>query len=155
MQCISDPDPKRFAFLRGYPMLMMRLLFVGYFVYITLLLLTPNPFQWVGSSQVLLSWLNALYPLAHSICFVVLTVFALLVCQPLHKAAICASLFFYAAATELIQTMIPPRTGEWQDWFQDIAGIIIGFMLFWLWIVGWNALRNNREEKCPEIAASN
>ena len=45
--------------------IILRLLFVGYFAYLTLLLLTPDPFRLVGSSTRFLHFLDLLYPLAH------------------------------------------------------------------------------------------
>jgi VanZ family protein len=129
----------------------LRLLFVGYFVYLTLLLLTPDPFRLVGSSPRFIHFLDKLYPLAHCISFSVLTVLALLACRPLSRRTVCLSLAGYAMATEMLQMLTPPRTAEWGDWFQDIAGIFLGLGVVWLLAIVWKATRKNKEEACPEI----
>jgi VanZ family protein len=128
-----------------------RLLFVGYFSYLTLLLLTPNPFRLVGSSTRFLHFLDLLSPLAHCISFTFLAALAMLAFRPLARWVICLSLMGYAAATELLQMLIPQRTAEWGDFFQDIAGIALGLGVAWVLAVGWKAMRKNKEEICPEI----
>ena len=139
--------------LNRLQMLLLRLLFGGYFAYLTVLLLAPEPYRWVGSSTSILYFLNLLYPFAHSISFAFLTVLALPAFRPLSRPAISVSLSGYAAITELLQKFLPPRTAEWQDWFQDLGGIAVGVLLTWMLATGWKAMRNVKEEACPEIAS--
>lgn len=36
----------------------------------------------------------------------------------------------YGGLIEILQeNFFPPRTGEWADWFTDIAGVLVGFFL--------------------------
>jgi VanZ family protein len=135
-----------------WPTFTMRLMFGGYFCYLTLLLLAPNPFPWVSSSPRVVHYLDLIYPIAHCISFTFLTVLALLAFRFLSPYEIGAGLMGYAASTELLQMLIPPRAAEWQDFFQDLGGIAIGFMVAWMLLSGWRWLRNFKEEPCPEIA---
>jgi hypothetical protein len=133
--------------------LMLRLSFGGYFIYLTLLLLTPNPFRLVPPSTGIVHLLYAIYPLAHGISFAFLTLFALLAFRALSLVAIGVGLSGYATVTELLQLFIPPRTAEWQDWFQDIGGITFAFLVIWILAIAWKTLRNVREEVIHEIVS--
>ena len=137
----SDQAPFEMSALANrFGLALMRFLFAGYFFYLTVLLLSPNPYIWVGSSDAN-SFLARLYPYAHLISFTLLTLFARFGCQPLPRWLICGSLIAYATATELLQRLIPPRTAEWRDWFQDLAGIAVGMAAAWMLARCWKAWR--------------
>jgi VanZ family protein len=125
-------------------------LFFGYFAYLTLLLLAPNPYRWVGSSPGRSYFLSLLYPFAHGISFALLTVFARLAFRALRRVLICVILSGYAAVTEFLQMFFPPRTAELQDFLQDIAGIAVGILSIWILTVGEKTPRNVPEEACSE-----
>jgi hypothetical protein len=144
------------AFLdHGVTTRLARLSFGGYLVYLTLLLLTPDPFRLVTSMPGAVYVLHLLYPLAHGISFAILTALALLAFRSLPQPALCIGLSSYASLTELLQMCIPPRTAEWQDWFQDIAGIAIVILAGWLAAALCRALRSVSEDGSPEITPLN
>jgi VanZ family protein len=130
--------------------LLLRLLFVGYFAYLNLLLLTPDPFRMVGSSQRFAHFLEALEPLAHGISFIVLTILALFAGRPLPRWTLLLGLVGYGALTEIMQKFVPHRTPEWKDWFQDILGVVIGFCIVWGLAKGWKAMRKPKNATCSE-----
>jgi VanZ family protein len=134
-------------------MTLIRLGFLAYFVYLTLLLLTPDPFRLVFGGTKVNHLLVQMYSIAHFICFTILTVFALLACRPWSVWITASLLVAYASGTELLQKLIPPRTAEWQDWFQDLGGIVFGIGIIWVLATVWNAWRGSQEEVCSEIAS--
>jgi VanZ family protein len=149
-------SPKAATFLdRFVTTPLVRLSFCGYFVYLTLLLLTPDPFRLVASTPGAVHVLQLLNPLAHGLSFAILTALALLAFRPLPQPAICIGLSGYASLTELLQMYIPPRTAEWQDWFQDIGGIALVILVGWLVATLWRALRNAEKNVSPEISPRN
>jgi VanZ family protein len=133
--------------------LAMRLVFLGYFSYLTLLLLIPNPFPWVSSSPKVIFYLDLIYPIAHCLSFTFLTCLALLAFRSFSAPVIVAGLMAYASATELAQMFAPPRCAEWLDWFQDMLGIALGVLVVWILMSGWRWLRGFGDESCPEIAS--
>ncbi|MCC6124897.1 MAG: VanZ family protein [Pirellulales bacterium] len=133
--------------------LALRFLFFGYFAYLTLLLLAPNPYRLVGSSAGILVFLSLLYPFAHGISFALLTVFALWAFRALPPVPICGGLSGYAAVTESLQMFIPPRTAEGLDFLQDLAGIAVGMLCSWMLAAGWKMLRKIKAEVCPEMTS--
>jgi VanZ family protein len=44
-----------------------------------------------------------------------------------------AALLAYGGAIELLQTRLPPRSGDWADWLADAAGIALGALLARAW----------------------
>jgi VanZ family protein len=151
MRKIQNTDT---LFMNRIQVLLMRLLFGGYFVYLTLLLLTPNPFRLVPSSSRITHLLELISPWAHSISFALLTVFALLAFRAFATSAIVLGLSAYATLTELLQRLIPFRTTEWHDWFQNLGGIVFGILMMWMFTTIWRVLGKAREETSPEVASS-
>jgi VanZ family protein len=134
--------------LYAVKILLLRLLFVGYFAYLNLLLLTPDPFRLVGSSRRFVHFLEVLEPLAHGISFTVLTILALFAGRPLPRWALILGLAGYGALTEILQNFVPHRTPEWKDWFQDLGGIAIGFCITWAFSKTWKAMRKPKSATC-------
>jgi VanZ family protein len=133
--------------------LAMRLVFLGYFAYLTLLLLVPNPFPWVSASPKVLFYLDLIYPIAHCLSFAFLTGLALLAFRSVSASLIVSGLMVYASATELAQMFCPPRCAEWLDWFQDILGIALGVLLVWALSSSWRWLRGIGGAAYPETSS--
>jgi VanZ family protein len=104
----------------------MRLACLAYVVFLSLLLLSPNPARVIGVSGELPWLLRTLMPYAHLLSFSVLAVLMLLARWPLPRWSIVLLLAAYGGATEIIQGFVPPRTPEWADWFQDVGGVAAG-----------------------------
>ena len=71
-------------------------------------------------------------PAAHLVSFLLLAVLALLPRWPLPRWGIALLLAIYGGMTEIIQGFVPPRTPEWEDWFQDLAGLALGVACCWV-----------------------
>jgi hypothetical protein len=110
----------------------MRLIFLGYFGYLTILLFSRNPMRWVEFPPNMASWVARLMPVAHLLSFLVLTILAAAAQWPLRWWALGAVLGGYAVATELLQGLTATRQTEWSDFFQNCAGIVIGLVASWL-----------------------
>jgi hypothetical protein len=110
---------------------LLRLVCVGYVVFLTLLLLTGAPSRLIGFEGDLPWALQALLPAAHAISFLVLAVLALTPRWPVPRWGIVLILAIYGGMTEIFQGFLPPRTPEWMDWFQDLGGIAAGTALCW------------------------
>jgi VanZ family protein len=153
MENLHPSPPDHPSITRRWGLWVLRIFFVAYFCYLTILLLSPNPYRWVGSSSSFAELLKMLYPIAHIISFSALSALALVAWHPLPRWGICAGLIVYAAATEVLQMLIPPRTAEWQDWFQDLGGIGVGLLLAWMLALGWKVFGPLPAEVAPEIAS--
>jgi VanZ family protein len=70
-------------------------------------------------------------PYSHLFSFSVLTVLALAAHAPAPRWVLIAGLIAYGAMTEGLQSLLPPRTAEWADWFQDVAGILAGVVCYY------------------------
>jgi len=121
----------------------MRLIFSAYSLYLTVLLLSPNPQNWIGVRDNIPDLIKMLLPFAHLVCFSVLSVLAFAACWPLPKWGILLSLAVYGAATEIIQAIMPYRRPEWSDLLQDLGGATIGFIFFLLLLLLVRTLRRN------------
>ena len=99
---------------------------LAYFAFLSLLLLSPDPAKVISVSGKLPPILHTLMPLAHLLSFSVLAAVVLLACRRVPRWIVVLALAMYGGATEIIQGFIPPRTPEWEDWFQDLGGIALG-----------------------------
>jgi hypothetical protein len=111
---------------------LMRLVCIGYLIFLTALLLTKNPLWLVGVRGDAPALLRFIIPVAHLLSFGVLAVLALMARWPMPRWGITVLLLLYAGMTEVAQSFLPPRTAEWGDWLQDLAGIAAGAVLCWI-----------------------
>jgi len=110
---------------------LMRIVCIGYAIFLTLLLLTADPARLIGMQAGLPRILQAMLPLAHAISFLVLAVLALMTRWPVPRWGILPILAIYGGMTEITQHFFPPRTPRWTDWFQDLIGIAAGAACCW------------------------
>jgi hypothetical protein len=110
---------------------LLRIVCIGYVVFLTLLLLTADPSRLIGVEGDLPWVLRELLPSAHAISFLVLAVLALTPRWAVPRWGIVLILAIYGGLTEILQGFLPPRTPEWMDWFQDLAGIAAGIAVCW------------------------
>lgn len=127
----------------------MRLAFFLYSIYLSILLFSQDPTHWVATSSNLPEFLKILMPLAHLLSFTVLSLLTFAACFPLPRWGILLSLVIYGGTTEIIQSLIPHRTPEWADWLQDLVGISIGFVGFWLVVFCVRLMRRNKSLEVP------
>jgi hypothetical protein len=123
---------------------LMRGVCIGYFVFLTLLLLTSDPSRLIFVHGPLPWLLQALLPVAHVVSFLVLAVLALTPRWPVPRWMVVAFLACYGGMTEIIQGFVPRRTPEWADWFQDLGGIVAGTALCWAVAAVFGLLMRNR-----------
>lgn len=109
----------------------LRVVCIGYIVFLTLLLLSPDPSLLIGAHGRLPWLLKMMLPAAHGVSFCLLAVLALTPQWPLSRWSVAGILAIYGGMTELIQGLTATRTPEWGDWFQDLAGIAAGAVLCW------------------------
>jgi len=119
----------------------MRIIFLGYLGYITLLLLSEDPLQWVGFPRQQLVWIDMFLLAAHFLCFFMLTLLALAAAWPMPWWGIGTGLGNYALVTELLQGLTTSRHPEWMDFFQDLGGIAVGLGFGWLVATAWRSFR--------------
>jgi VanZ family protein len=127
---------------------LMRIVCIGYVVFLTLLLLTSDPSRWIGAQGGLPRILEVMLPIAHAISFLVLAVLALMTRWPIPRWSIVLILAVYAGMTEIIQGRVPHRTPEWADWVQDLVGIALGAACCWgvaRLVAAFVAARRSRE----------
>jgi hypothetical protein len=110
---------------------LLRVVCIGYFVFLTLLLLTADPARVMGVHGDLPWALQTLLPAAHALSFLVLAVLALAPRWPVPRWGIVLILASYGGMTEITQSSVPHRTPEWMDWFQDLGGIVAGAACYW------------------------
>jgi hypothetical protein len=110
---------------------LLRFACLGYVLFLTLLLLSSNPSGLIGYCGGLPRFLRQIMPSAHLLSFSMLAVLALLPRWPVPRWCIVLMLAAYGGMTEIAQGFIPPRTPEWQDWFQDLGGLAIGAAFCW------------------------
>ena len=111
---------------------LLRIVCIGYVIFLTMLLLTADPSRLIGVEGDLPWELQDVLPTAHAISFLVLAVLALAPRWPVPRWGIVIILAIYGGMTEVLQALVPPRTPEWMDWFQDLGGIAAGTVLYWL-----------------------
>jgi len=127
----------------------MRITFLVYWIYLSILLLSRDPTLWIGSPGSVPALLKILMPIAHMLSFTVLSLLTFAACLPLPRWGILLFLAAYGGATEIIQGFIPPRTPDWADWFQDLGGIAVGFACFWLILFLLRMMRKNEKLEAP------
>jgi hypothetical protein len=110
---------------------LLRVVCIGYVVFLTLLLLSANPSRLLGIHGDLPRALRAVLPVAHVVSFWVLAMLALAPRWPVPRWGIVLILAVYGGMTEIIQGFMPSRTPEWMDWFQDLGGIVAGAAICW------------------------
>jgi VanZ family protein len=108
--------------------LITRLACAAYWLCLTTLLLVPDVRSLLGSSI-------SLVPTGvgvHFSAFVLLAFFVLASRLPLRQAPLAGLLIGYAVATELLQTLVPPRTAELKDFIEDVLGLAAGTAIWWV-----------------------
>jgi hypothetical protein len=135
---------------------LMRVVCLGYLLFLTLLLLVSDPMGMVSARGPMLAFLQHLMPMAHMLSFGVLAMLGLAARWPIPRWGIAVLLVFYAGMTEIAQSLLPPRTAELQDWLQDLAGIILGAVLCWIIALMVGALLKPkiREQGCSSLSVS-
>jgi VanZ family protein len=103
-----------------------------YLVVLTVLLLEADPFWWVPTHSGIPSFIGWAMPAAHLLSFWVLGVLMMTPRWGIPRWSVVLLLIGYAGATEVAQRFFPPRTPEWKDWFQDLAGIAVGMVSYWV-----------------------
>jgi hypothetical protein len=132
---------------------LMRAICLIYLIYLTALLLIADPRRLVVGHGDLPGFLRTLMPVAHLVSFWLLAVLALVARWPAPRWAITLLLIAYAGMTEVAQSMLPPRTAEWKDWIQDLAGIAIGAALCWIAAICLGVFRNTRRMAEERVAS--
>jgi VanZ family protein len=125
----------------------MRIAFILYTIYLSILLLSQDPTSWIGAPGDVPRFLAILMPIAHLLSFGVLSLLCFSALWPLPRWSILLFLILYGGMTEIIQGYTPYRHPEWADWLQDIGGIVIGLACFWLALFFVRMMQGN--EKCP------
>ena len=98
---------------------LMRIVCIGYVVFLTMLLLTSDPARLIGFREELPWVLRTMLPVAHAVSFFVLAVVALMTRWPAPRWAIVLILAIYGGTTEAAQGLTLTRTPRWTDWCQD------------------------------------
>jgi hypothetical protein len=129
--------------------------FFGYLAFLTALLLVPDPTLLVGGPDMGWGIFRRVMPVAHLLSFAVLAILALTVRWPLPRWLVAVGLIVYGGLIEIVQSFLPPRTAEWEDWLQDIAGVAIGAILWWgvasaAFVLGGSSRKN---DECMPMAA--
>jgi VanZ family protein len=75
--------------------------------------------------------------MAHLVSFTILMILATLSQWPVPWWGIAVLFCCYGAATEFFQGLTPTRQPEFQDFFQDCGGIVIGLGLSWIIMFLW------------------
>jgi VanZ family protein len=129
--------------------MIMRIVFVVYWIYLSILLFSQDPTRWVGTPGSVPEFLKMLMPYAHIISFTVLSFLTFAAYLPLPWWGILLTLAIYGGATEIIQGRVPHRTPDWADWFQDLSGVAIGFACFWFLVFLMRIRRRNESLEAP------
>jgi len=104
-------------------MLIIRVVCLVYCVFLTVLLLVPNP------------PIPPHLPVRRGGHFAALAVLALLVHSsrtPIRGRLMAGLLMAYAIATELLQSLVPNRTVELADLIENLLGLAVGTAIWWL-----------------------
>ena len=112
----------------------LRIISIAYFLLLTALLLTRDPFRMMGISPNVRGILGPLQPYAHFLSFLLLTVLALSVRWPLRRWILLLTLVAYAVATECVQWFVAGRCTELRDLVQNILGVAAGVGVYWICI---------------------
>ncbi len=117
--------------------LCFRLACIAYCIFLTILLLAPDPAWICGLSK------RPEFPWGsfgvHAIAFAGLSFLALGIWWP-HGISrpLVAALLVYGTATELLQYFVPSRHVRWIDWIQNMGGVAVGAAAYW---IVWQTLR--------------
>lgn len=129
----------------------IRVIAIAYLIFITVLLLTSDPTRIVGFNGRLLPLLRALAPWAHLLSFLTLSVLVLAARWPAPRWCVVLLLIAYATLTELAQSLVPNRTGEWKDWFMNLAGIAVSAVFCWTVASLAGAIASRRRRRCSAV----
>jgi VanZ family protein len=129
----------------------MRIIFFLYWVYLSILLFSRDPARWVNPYGNLPELLKMLMPYAHVLSFTVLSILTFAAFLPLPRWGILLVLLFYGGVSETMQGLVPSRTPEWADLIQDLAGVVAGFACFWFVML---LLKMFRKNSVPEASGS-
>ena len=104
-----------------------RTVLIAYWAFVTFLLLTPHPLEFLGLRQYA-ETLAGGYG-RHFLLFTGLSLLAFLGRWPIPLAALACLLAAYGIGTEVLQAFVPPRTPELADAVEDLLGIAAGLAL--------------------------
>ena len=118
----------------------------------TLLLLTPNPWAVLGLRHV---GKTVRIPErgVHCTMFFVLTLLMHASRWRVGKKTLWCALVGYGIMTELLQWFVPPRTVEWPDAMENIAGIALGTLVFRLAGRVWPCAAKGAAASGPKLAS--
>jgi hypothetical protein len=114
-------------------LMVRRMLCVAYWGLLTVLLLVPHPMALLGISRLPTAIPN------RGVHFVLFLILSLLVHGsrwPIRPAVFVQILVAYAVASELLQSLFPPRTVELLDLLENLLGIATGTLLSWWLAIG-------------------
>lgn len=104
----------------------MKPLSLAYLILLTVALLVRNPFGPLGPELDRTGAMRYIAPAAHFGCFALLAFLSLRARWPLSPAAVVPALLAYAAATELLQGLAPPRVPDPADFVLNVLGVAVG-----------------------------
>ncbi len=105
----------------------IRLICLVYLLGLSILLLVPDPLALLGLHQKLRGLPRAGL---HFLLFTMLGLLAAASRLPLRRALLSAALVGYATAIELLQSLVPPRTVQLQDWIENLLGLGCGTLVW-------------------------
>jgi VanZ family protein len=109
--------------------IVQRVLCGFYWVFLTVLLLVPNPASVVGLRRV------PTFPWGdigiHFTAFAILTLLVHASRWPRPVGWSVAVLLAYGVATETLQSFVPPRAVELKDYAENILGVLVGSAIYW------------------------
>ena len=120
--------------------LVCRLACVAYVIFLTVLLLAPDPAAVVGLSR------RPEFPWGsfgvHWIALAILSFLALGSVWPKRIPwLLAAGLVAYGTAGEALQYFVPSRHVQWMDWTQNMLGVGTGLLVYWILQRRWERSR--------------
>ncbi len=112
--------------------IVMRYSSLVYWCVLSLGLLTRNPTGAIHRNWFLSDMYSAVQPAVHFLGFMLLTALVLSGSWSVSRRMLLVLIALYAGLTELLQGLIPNRTPEWVDFGQDLAGMAVGFTIWWI-----------------------
>ncbi len=108
-----------------------RLACVAYSIFLTVLLLAPDPARVVGLAK------RPEFPWgSFGVHWIALAILSFLVLGSVWPRRIpwllAAGLVVYGTAGELLQYFVPSRHVQWLDWIQNMLGVGTGLLIYWL-----------------------
>jgi hypothetical protein len=126
---------------------------VAYLAVLSYGLLSPDPFQIAGEHGI--QWRSFYFehvePIGHWIAFAPLGFLGCVSDWPLRRITRFGLLVCYALASEGLQHFLPPRTVDWRDLVQNLAGLVTGAAVWWLMRWMWRG-RATRAERSSAAA---